>query len=65
MKKILILFALVLFVLPSILAINLNIDEESSSNVMIPEINKPAIFNLKITNLGLSDNFQFYNQSSY
>ena len=61
MKKILILFALVLSILPSVLAINLDINEESSNNVMIPEINKPAIFNLNITNLGLSDHFQFYN----
>ncbi|MCH8945511.1 MAG: hypothetical protein IIA85_01150 [Nanoarchaeota archaeon] len=61
MKKILILLALVLSILPSILAINLDIEEKSSSNVIIPEINQPAIFNLKITNLGSSDNFQFYN----
>ena len=61
MKKILILFALALFILPSILAINLDIEEKSSSKVMIPEINQPAIINLKITNLGQSDNFQFYN----
>ena len=61
MKKILILFILVLSILPSILAINLNIEEKNSSNVMIPEINRPAIFNLQITNLGSSDNFQFYN----
>ena len=61
MKKILILFSLVLSILPFILAINLDIEEKSSSNVIIPEINHPAIFNLKITNLGSSDNFQFYN----
>jgi len=61
MKKILILFVLVLSILPSVLAINLDINKENSSKVMIPEINQPAIFNLKITNRGSSDNFQFYN----
>lgn len=60
MKKIF-LFIFVLFLLPSILAINLDIKEKNSSNIIIQGINQPAIFNLKITNLGPTDNLQFYN----
>ena len=60
MKKLFILFVLV-FTLPSVLAINLVVEKQSSNEVMIQGLNEPAIFNLKITNIGASDNFQFYN----
>ena len=60
MKKLLVLLVLVV-ILPSVLAINLIVQEESSNKVIIQGLNEPAIFNLKIKNLGLSDNFQFYN----
>ncbi len=60
MKKIFLLI-IVLFLLPQILAINLDIKEKNSSEIIIQGINQPAIFNLKITNLGPSDNLQFYN----
>jgi hypothetical protein len=60
MKKI-VIFLFVLLILPSILAIDLSIEKESSDEVMIADLNKPAIFDLKITNNGLSGNFDFYN----
>ena len=60
MKKLFILLILV-FILPSIMAVNLVVEKQSSNEAMIPGLNTPAIFNLKITNMGASDNFQFYN----
>ncbi len=51
----------ILLLLPLISAINLDIKKQDSNEIIIQEINQPAIFNLKITNLGASDNFQFYN----
>ena len=60
MKKLFILLMLVL-VLPSVLAISLVIEEQSSNEVMIQGLNEPAFFDLKITNNGASDSFQFYN----
>jgi len=57
------LFALIIlvFILPSVLAINLRIEEQDSNEIIIQGLNEPAIFNLRITNIGESDNFQFYN----
>ncbi|HUS49376.1 MAG TPA: hypothetical protein VMZ91_04380 [Candidatus Paceibacterota bacterium] len=48
-------------IFPSILALNLNIEKQSSNEVMIAELKNAVIFNLKITNIGASDNFEFYN----
>lgn len=42
-------------------AINLNIEKTSSQEVMVAGINRPATFDLKITNLGASDSFRFDN----
>ena len=60
MKKIFLLIAFLL-ILPSILAINLEIEKQDSEDIMIVDLKNPAIFNLKITNLGVSDSFSFYN----
>jgi len=60
MKKILISIFLLLF-LPQVLAINIDVEKQSSNEVMIAELNKPVVFDLKITNRGSSDNFEFYN----
>tara|TARA_Y100000034_G_scaffold8852_1_gene9536 strand:- start:1991 stop:3367 length:1377 start_codon:yes stop_codon:yes gene_type:complete len=59
-KKIFLIIT-VLLLLPLASAINLNIEKRDSNEIIIQEINQPATFNLKITNLGVSDNFQFYN----
>lgn len=60
MKKLFVLLILVL-VLPSVLAINLVVEKQSSNEVMIQDLSEPAVFDLKITNTGESDSFQFYN----
>lgn len=60
MKKIFLIIA-VLLLLPLASAINLNIEKRDSNETIIQGINQPATFNFKITNLGASDNFQFYN----
>ncbi len=59
MKKIALL--LILLILPSILAINLKVERQSSDEVMIIGLKDSTIFDLKITNLGATDNFEFYN----
>lgn len=59
MKKILLLF--ILLTLPLTLAINLEVEKQSSGEVMIAELDHPVVFDLKIKNLGQSDNFEFYN----
>ena len=61
MKKLFIAFLLALIILPSILAINLKVEKTSSEEVLIVDLNKPAQFDLEITNLGASDYFEFYN----
>ena len=60
MKKIFILL-IVLLMLPSVLAINVNVEKQSSGEVMVAGLNAPVVFELKITNSGPSDNFEFYN----
>ncbi|MBA7628021.1 hypothetical protein ES703_35491 [subsurface metagenome] len=60
MRKIFILI-LVLLIFPSVLAIDINVEKQSSNEVMIAGLDKPAVFDLKITNLGAASNFQFYN----
>ena len=59
MKKIALL--LILLILPSVLAINLKVEKQSSDEVMVIGLNDQTIFDLKITNLGATDNFEFYN----
>jgi len=61
MKKILISFLITLLILPLVLAINIDVNSQEKEVVMVPELNKPVILNLKITNNGPSDSFQFYN----
>jgi len=61
MKKILICLALVLLFLPSVLAINVSVEKDSINEVLIVGIDRPATFDIKITNNGPADNFGFYN----
>jgi len=56
---ILMLFALFLF--PSVLAIDLEIEKLSENEVLIYGLDRPAKFNLSVTNKGLTDNFKFFN----
>lgn len=50
-----------LLILPSVSALNLNIEKQSSDEVMIAGLDQPAVFNLQITNLGEGTNIEFYN----
>jgi len=61
MKKIF-LGAMITFLLALSLvsAINLKIEPQSDDVAMIYRLDQPAIFDLKITNLGAGDNFMFY-----
>ncbi len=61
MKKLLILMIFVLLFIPSILAINISVEKQSSNEVLIKGIDMPVVFNLKLTNLGAPENFKFYN----
>ena len=59
-------FLFLLFVFPlvllslSIVPAELEIEKQAVVDVVIPEINKPAIYKLKIKNLGEDDSFQVY-----
>lgn len=62
MKKSLFLFvpALLILSLISVSGINLQIQKNPVSDVVIKELNKPAIFNFNIYNLGETDYFEIY-----
>jgi len=64
MKK-LALLLIAFLILPTILAVNLNVEKISSNEVLIKGIKSPAIFNIKITNTGSTDSFQFYNLAGF
>lgn len=61
MKKIFLFMMVILLVLPSIFAINLEIEEKTSDVAVIIGLGTPAIFDLQITNRGEGDYFMFYN----
>lgn len=61
MKKIILLTLLILLIIPSVLAINVQVEKQSTDEILIVELNNPIIFDLKITNLGSSDDFEFFN----
>ncbi|MEK6898194.1 MAG: hypothetical protein AABX28_02435 [Nanoarchaeota archaeon] len=60
MKKILFFITLV-FLVGFVSAINLNVEKLSSNEVIIKNVNQPAIFNISVKNLGTPDYFEFYN----
>ncbi len=51
---------LTLLFLPLILAVDLDVQKSSSDEVMIIDLNKPAVFDLSIKNDGQTDNFMIY-----
>ncbi len=55
------LFILLFLILPSILAIDLEVEKLSSNEVIISELGQAATFDLKITNNEASDVFTIYN----
>lgn len=60
MKKIA-LSLIILLTLPSILAINIKVEKQSSDETMIAGLKGPVVFDLEVTNFGETDNFEFYN----
>src|SRR3989339_898943 len=61
MKKVIIFALILMFVFPCILGVSLDVEKESANEVLIMGLNEPAVFDLKITNYGEDDYFQFYN----
>jgi len=59
MKKVFILL-LIALILPTTLAININVEKTSSDEVMILDLESPTTFGLSIRNNGVSDDFSFY-----
>jgi len=60
MKKYLVIALALFFVLPSVLAIDLNVQKISKNEVMVVGLDNPATISLNITNLGPTDKFSFY-----
>lgn len=60
-KSVLILSLAIILILPLISALNLKIEQKTDDVAMILGLGMPAMFDLKITNLGNSDNLIFYN----
>lgn len=58
-------FIALIFILPNILAINVNVVKTSQNEVLIADINQPVTFDLNITNLGPSDTFSIYNLAGF
>lgn len=50
-----------LLAIPATSAINVKVEKISENEVLVDGLDKPAVFDLKITNLNGEDNFQFYN----
>ena len=65
MKKVFILVFLFLIgmflVASSVSAVNLKVEKISSNEAWVSDLDKPVVFDLKITNLDSSDSFSFYN----
>ncbi len=50
-----------MLVLPLVSAVNLRVEKQSSDEVLIPDLDKFVVFDLRVTNLGQEDSFKFYN----
>jgi hypothetical protein len=63
MKKVVLsslIFLLIFLVVPSVLALELEVQKLSTNEVFIRGLNEPANFDLRITNLGASEDVTFY-----
>lgn len=58
MKKVMIIFFIL--ILASLASADIDISKEAITEVVIKELNNPAIFNFTIENIGDSDNFEIY-----
>ena len=61
MKKILCLVLLISLVLPFMSSVNIDVEQLSNNEVLVVDLDKPVIFDLKMINLETSDTFEFYN----
>lgn len=64
MKNWFFLIALIL-ILPSVLAIDIKVNEISQNQVLVADLGKPVVFDLNVTNNGPTDNFQLYNLAGF
>lgn len=65
MKKFIFLIVLI-FLLPNVLAISLEVEKISSNEVLIADLESPVvIFDINITNNGVPDTFEFYNLAGF
>jgi len=60
MNKTIIPIILAFILIASVSALDINVQKKSSGEVMILGLDKPAVFNLSITNHGPADNLMFY-----
>ena len=61
MKKIGLFVIAFLLVLPSVLAINIDVEKSTITDVVIVGLNEPAVFELNIKNEGGDNTFEFFN----
>jgi len=54
------IFLLAILIIPSVLALELQVEKLSTNEVFIRGLNEPASFDLRITNLGSSENVNIY-----
>ena len=60
MKKQILIILAILMILPIVLAIDVNVEKQSTNEVMIVDVGEPAIVDLMVTNNGETDSFLFY-----
>ena len=60
MKKRILLLLSILLIIPSVLSLNLDVQKQSSDEVMIFGLDEPATFELSITNNGPNEYVTFY-----
>lgn len=61
MEKTFIILFCILLIVPTALALNMQVREIDQKTVMIHGIDEPVVFNIEIKNLGSGDNLEFYN----
>ena len=68
MKKVVLFLFIFLLVAPLMLALDLEVEKTSANEVLILGLNQPAVFDIRVTNLGSSENvnlYSFFGQDFY
>jgi hypothetical protein len=60
MKKMVLLLFMFFLIAPFVLAMNLEVEKQSTNEVMILGLNEPAVFDLKIKSVGSPEDVMFY-----